>query len=216
MKTRTLAFLTVFSISIFAAPACFAGSAFALFTKPGKPYYSTKSKTTLPFNKNSKSVVCVNRNYDDTQEFGNALCKALDEYSFDCMVKLAEFIKKEEVVGYDYVWTFQVKKWKDKNHDSVPEKLKASILVYDKDFNKILKSSVKIRKSRDLQAPSCLEVLAKEYVESIFTNVPKEKKTAAPKEKKAVEKKAKPAKEKKAKAKKEKPAKKAKQNEKQA
>ena len=177
MKRKFFALLVSFSLSLLAAPACFALPVFVektlafFYTVPGKPYYWTKSNVALPLKKNSKSVVCVNRNFDDTQEFGNALCSALDEYSFDCMIKLAEFVPKEAVVGYDYVWTFQVNSWKDKNLDSVPEKVNALVLLYDKDFNLLLKSNVKIRKSKDPQAPACLEVLVKEYLNSVFNEV---------------------------------------------
>ena len=210
-------------ISLFAAPAAFSAPYFLsiFYTKPGKPYYNTKAYIELPLKKSTKSIVCVNRNFNDTQKFGNALCEALEQYSFDCVVKLAEFVKKEEVVGYDYVWSFQVNKWKDKNRDGAPDKVNASILVYDRDFNKLLKSSVKIRKSKDLQAPSCLETLVKEYVNSIYNEVVEDKKADKPKaekEAKAADKNAENKADKKAKkekAPKEKKAKKAK-NEKQA
>jgi len=196
MKTKVFAFLTVFSLSILTAPACFAIPAIlektltVFYTVPGKAYYWTKADVDLPLKKNSKSVVCVNRNFDDTQKFGNVLCEALDEYSFDCMVKLAEFVPKEAVVGYDYVWTFQVDSWKDKNLDGVPEKVGASVLVYDKDFKLLLKTSMKIRKSKDPQAPACLEVLIKEYLNSVFNEVVETKqsefeKSAAKADKKA-------------------------------
>ncbi len=187
MKTRTFAFLTIFFLSVFAAPASFAlpdfvsKTAAVFYTKAGKPYYWTKADVQLPLKKNSKSVVCVNRNFDDTQAFGNVLCAALDEYSFDCMVKLAEFVPKEAVVGYDYVWTFQVTSWKDKNLDGIPEKVGALILLYDKDFKQLLKSNVKIRKSNDPQAPACLEVLLKEYLNSVYNQVEQAKPTEAQK-----------------------------------
>ena len=177
MKTKVFAFLSIFSLSILAAPSCFAAPAFLektlafFYTVPGKAYYWTKSDVDLPLKKNSKSVVCVNRNFVDTQAFGDVFCQALDEYSFDCMIKLAEFIPKESVVGYDYVWTFQVNSWKDKNMDGVPEKVGAVIFAYDRDFKLLFKSTVKIRKAKDPQAPSCMETLAKEYLNSIFNEV---------------------------------------------
>ena len=195
MKTKVFAFITFLALYILAAPSCHAVPAFLektlafFYTVPGKPYYWTKSEIDLPLKKNSKSVVCVNRNFVDTQTFGNAFCAALDEYSFDCMVKLAEFIPKEAVVGYDYVWTFQVKGWKDKNLDGVPEKVRALVLLYDRDFKPLLKSSVKIRKSKDPQAPACLETLVKEYLNSVFNEVveakPSESEKSAAKSEKA-------------------------------
>ena len=154
MKTKVFALSAIFSLSILAAPSCFAlpeviGKTLAFFyTTPGKPYIWTKSEINLPLQKNSKSAVCVNRNFVDTQAFGEAFCAALDEYSFDCMIKLAEFIPKETVVGYDYVWTFQVNSWKDKNLDGVPEKVGASILLYDRDFKKLLKAACEIASTR--------------------------------------------------------------------
>ena len=144
----------------------------------------------------------MNRNFVDTQIFGNVLCAALDDYSFDCMVKLAEFIPKEAVVGYDYVWTFQVKSWKDKNLDDIPEKVSALVLVYDRDYNLLVKSNIKIRKSKDLQAPNCLDFLLQEYVKSLFTETSEIQKASSAK------KEAKPKKEKPVKEKKEKKAKK--------
>ena len=105
MKIKAFAFATIFTLSIFASPSCFAVPDFVnrtlsfFYTKPGTPYCFTKSFTDLPFKNNSKSVVCVNRNFVDTQNLGNVLCAALDDYSFDCMGKLAEFIPKEVVVG---------------------------------------------------------------------------------------------------------------------
>lgn len=184
MKTKIFAFFAVLWLSVLAAPSCFALPDFVsqtlafFYTKPGKPYVFNKTKIALPLKKSSKSVVCVNRNYYDTQKFGNALCSALDEYSFDCMVKLAEFIPKETVVGYDYVWTFQVTSWKDKNVDDVPEKVKALVLLYDRDYNLLLKSNVQIRKSKDPQAPNCLEFLTQEYVNSLFNEVVEAPKSA--------------------------------------
>lgn len=197
MKTKVFALLAIFSLSVFAAPSCFAlpeiaAKALAFFyTKPGQPYIFTKAETALPLKKDSKSVICSNRNFYDTQKFGNALCAALDGYSFDCMVKLAEFVPKEEVVGYDYVWTFQVTSWKDKNLDDVPEKVKANVLLYDRDYKLLLKSSVQIRKSKDPQAPNCLEFLTQEYVKSLFTEVVEDLRNDSDKKAKAAEKRAK-------------------------
>lgn len=227
MKIKAFAFATIFTLSIFAAPSCFAVPDFVnrtlsfFYTKPGTPYCFTKSFTDLPFKNNSKSVVCVNRNFVDTQIFGNVLCAALDDYSFDCMVKLAEFIPKEAVVGYDYVWTFQVKSWKDKNLDDIPEKVSALVLVYDRDYNLLVKSNIKIRKSKDLQAPNCLDFLLQEYVKSLFTETSEIQKASSAK-KEAKPKKEKPVKEKKEKkakkekAEKEEPVNGSEQNEEQA
>ena len=177
---KTFALLACLTLSLFAAPASFSLPTFfeqalsVFYIPPGTPVIFTKASdgVSLPLKTNSKSVVCVNRNFDDTQDFGNAFCAALDEYSFDCMVKLAEFIPKETVVGYDYVWTFQVKKWTDKNLDNVPDSVSALVLLYDKDFKLLLKSNLKIRKNKkDPSAPNCLESLVSDYDKSVFTNV---------------------------------------------
>lgn len=177
---KTFVLLVCLALSFFAAPASFALPTFlaqtlsVFYISPGTPVIFTKTSEgfSLPLKKNSKSIVCVNRNFDDTQDFGNAFCAALDEYSFDCMVKLAEFIPKEAVVGYDYVWTFQVKKWTDKNLDNIPESVSALVLLYDRDFNPLLKSSLKIRKNKkDPSAPNCLDLLVSEYAKSVFTDI---------------------------------------------
>ncbi len=218
-------FALFFSLCLLAVPPC--------FSEAGKPLITTKTLIPLPLKKSTKSVVCVNRNFNDTQKFGNVFCAALDEYSFDCIVKLAEFVPKEAVVGYDYVWTFQVKKWTDKNLDDIPESVSAVVFLYDKDFNLLLKSSLKASKNKkDPQAANCLELLVKEYIDSLFNDIVEVKQPAPAKaenaespdenasekkkakEKPAKEKKEKPAK--KEKAKKEKPAKKAAANEEQA
>mgnify|MGYP007069863388 CR=1 FL=1 len=170
MKSKAFAIAAMIFTSVFAAP-CYAAS--------GKPVISTKSNIELPLVKGKKSVVCVNRNFYDTQKFGNALCAALDGYSFDCIVKLAEFIPKEKVVGYDYVWTFQIKSWKDKNLDDIPEKISALVLIYDRDFNLLLKSNLKAKKSSDPQAPDCLDRLVNEYVKSLFEKVVEANESAA-------------------------------------
>ncbi|MBR5964710.1 MAG: hypothetical protein IK015_01135 [Treponema sp.] len=163
MMKKAFASITAFFICLLAAPGAFSE------TKPTS--FSTKPFISLPLRKSTKSVVCVNRNFNDTQKFGNAFCAGLDEYSFDCKVKLAEFVPKEEVVGYDYVWTFQVTCWKDKNLDDVPEKVKAVIYLYDKDFNLLAKSSVRATQSKDPQDPNCLELLIKEYLDSMFNDI---------------------------------------------
>ena len=163
IKRKVFAFFATISLCLLAAPLC--------FSEAGTPSIVTKTFISLPLKKSTKSVVCVNRNYNDTQKFGNAFCAALDEYSFDCIVKLAEFVPKEAVVGYDYVWTFQVKSWKDKNLDDIPEHVSAVIFLYDKDFNLLLKSNAKISKSKDPQAPNCLEFLVSEYLKSLFNDV---------------------------------------------
>ena len=163
MKKSVIAFATIFSLFLLAAPVC--------FSEAGTPSITTKTLISLPLKKSTKSVVCVNRNYNDTQKFGNAFCAALDEYSFDCIVKLAEFVPKEAVVGYDYVWTFQVKSWKDKNLDDIPEHVSAVIFLYDRDFNLLLKSNVSVSKSKDPQAPNCLETLVTEYLRGLFNDV---------------------------------------------
>ncbi len=180
MKRKFFALLVSLSLSLLTAPACFALPEFfaktlsVFYISPGTPVIFTKVSdgVSLPLKKNSKSVVCVNRNFDDTQDFGNAFCAALDEYSFDCMVKLAEFVPKEEVVGYDYVWTFQVKGWKDKNLDNNPESVNALVLLYDRDFKLLLKSNLKIRKNKkDPSAPNCLDLLVSEYTKSVFNEI---------------------------------------------
>ncbi|MBQ9626479.1 MAG: hypothetical protein IJR40_04805 [Treponema sp.] len=177
---KTFVLLVCLALSFFAAPASFALPTFlaqtlsVFYISPGTPVIFTKTSEgfSLPLKKNSKSIVCVNRNFDDTQDFGNAFCAALDEYSFDCMVKLAEFIPKEAVVGYDYVWTFQVKKWTDKNLDNIPESVSALVLLYDRDFKLLLKSSLKIRKNKkNPSAPNCLDLLVSEYAKSVFTDI---------------------------------------------
>ncbi|MBQ3836553.1 MAG: hypothetical protein II814_05415 [Treponema sp.] len=177
---KTFVLLACLALSFFAAPASFALPTFlaqtlsVFYISPGTPVIFTKTSEgfSLPLKKNSKSIVCVNRNFDDTQDFGNAFCAALDEYSFDCMVKLAEFIPKEAVVGYDYVWTFQVKKWTDKNLDNIPESVSALVLLYDRDFKLLLKSSLKIRKNKkNPSAPNCLDLLVSEYAKSVFTDI---------------------------------------------
>ena len=163
MMKKAFASFVAFIFCLLAAPAGFSE------TKPTS--ISTKPFISLPLRKSTKSVVCVNRNFNDTQKFGNAFCAGLDEYSFDCKIKLAEFVPKEDVVGYDYVWTFQVTNWKDKNLDDVPEKVKAVIYLYDKDFNLLAKSSVKASQPKDPQAPNCLELLVKEYLDSMFNDI---------------------------------------------
>lgn len=221
MSRKFFARILFFFLCLAAVPPC--------FSEAGKPLITTKTLIPLPLKKSTKSVVCVNRNFNDTQKFGNAFCAALDEYSFDCVVKLAEFVPKEAVVGYDYVWTFQVKKWTDKNLDGIPENVSAVVYLYDKDFNLLLKSSLKASNNKkDPQAPNCLELLVKEYINSLFNDIVEVKQSESAeakdgaaenvasdkpaKEKKAKEKPAKEKKEKpakKEKAKKEKPAKKA-------
>lgn len=163
IKRKFFAFFACFSLCLLAAPLC--------FSEAGTPSIVTKTFISLPLKKSTKSVVCVNRNFNDTQKFGTAFCAALDEYSFDCIVKLAEFVPKEAVVGYDYVWTFQVTGWKDKNLDDIPEYVRAVVYLYDRDFNLLLKSTVKISKSKDPQAPNCLELLVSEYLRSLFNDV---------------------------------------------
>jgi len=84
---------------------------------------------------------------------------------------LGEFVPKEAVVDFDYVWTFQVKSWTDKDHDDVPEKFSALVLLYDKNFNLLLKSNIKIKKSKDPTAGNCLELLIDEWLKSIYTDI---------------------------------------------
>ena len=125
MMKKFFASSVVFFVCLLAAPVCFSEPATdtAPASKPTPVSISTKASEgfSLPLRKNTKSIVCVNRNFYDTQKFGNAFCAFLDEYSNDCRVLLAEFVPKEKVAYYDYVWTFQVKKWKDKNLDDIPE-----------------------------------------------------------------------------------------------
>ena len=207
MMKKAFASFVAFFFCLLAAPLC--------FSEAGTPSIVTKTFISLPLKKATKSVVCVNRNFNDTQKFGNAFCAALDDYSFDCIVKLAEFVPKEAVVGYDYVWTFQVKSWKDKNLDDIPEYVRAVIYLYDRDFNLLVKSTVKISKSKDPQAPNCLELLVTEYLRSLFNDVIEVNQTETAEDKaKAREEKAKIKKEKKAKN--EKPAENPEQNEEQA
>lgn len=213
MMKKFFASSVVFFVCLLAAPVCFSepASDTAPASKPTPVYISTKPSEgfILPLSKNTKSIVCVNRNFNDTQKFGNAFCVFLDNYSSDCRVLLAEFVPKEKVSYYDYVWTFQVKKWKDKNLDDIPESVSALVLLYDKDFNLLLKSNLKASQNKkDPSAPNCLESLLKEYIDSLFNNVVQVEGDVP-----AVEK---PVKEKKAKAKKEKPAKDSKKNEEQA
>lgn len=150
-------------ICLLAAPAGFSDA--------GKPSINTKPFISLPLTKSTKSIVCVNRNFTDTQKFGDALYNALGEYSSKRDIKLAEFVPKEAVAAYDYVWTFQVTSWKDKNHDDVPEKVKALVLVYDKDFKLLIKSTVKASQSKDPEAPNCLDFLLKEYLDSLYNDI---------------------------------------------
>ena len=183
MRTKFFAAFAFLALGLFASPAVFAA--------PGTPVISTKTNISLPLKKNSKSAVCVNRNFNDTQKFGDALCAALDDYSFDCMIKLAEFVPKSAVVGYDYVWSFQVIQWTDKNLDDVPEKVKALVLLYDRDFNLLLKSSLKISKSKDPSAPNCLDFLVGEYVKGLFNDIVEVVQDVPAKEKPTKQKKAK-------------------------
>ena len=155
MNKKFFASSVVFLVCLLAAPVCFSEPAsdtapaskptpVSIFTKPSEGFI-------LPLSKNSKSIVCVNRNFNDTQKFGNAFCVFLDDYSSDCRVLLAEFVPKEKVSYYDYVWTFQVKKWKDKNEmlkgfrSIVPSNVTISKILgmSDRHVKHILKSAEK-------------------------------------------------------------------------
>lgn len=177
MKRKFCALFVSILLCLLAAPSAFAVPAFVsdfiavFYTSPGEPYYKTKAVIPLPLEKSKKAIVCVNHNFYDTIKFGAAFEKALKDYSSEVTVRNGEFVPKEDVADYDYVWTFQVNYWKDKNSDDVPEKVKALVLLYDKNFNRLLKSSVKIRKSKEPDAPNCLEALLKEYLNTVFNKV---------------------------------------------
>ena len=188
MMKKFFASSVVFFVCLLAAPACFSDAA------PTPVSISSKQSEgfVLPLRKNTKSIVCVNRNFYDTQKFGNAFCSFLDEYSSDCRVLLAEFVPKEKVAYYDYVWTFQVKKWKDKNLDDIPESVSVLVLLYDKDFNLLLKSNLKSSKNKkDPNAPNCLEALLAQYTDSLFNDIVQVSEEVPAKEKPAKQKKSK-------------------------
>lgn len=188
MMKKFFASSVVFFVCLLAAPACFSDTA------PTPVSISSKQSEgfALPLRKNTKSIVCVNRNFYDTQKFGNAFCSFLDEYSSDCRVLLAEFVPKEKVAYYDYVWTFQVKKWKDKNLDDIPESVSVLVLLYDKDFNLLLKSNLKSSKNKkDPNAPNCLEALLAQYTDSLFNDIVQVSEEVPAKEKPAKQKKSK-------------------------
>jgi hypothetical protein len=105
---------------------------------------------------------------------------------------LAEFVPKEKVAYYDYVWTFQVKKWKDKNLDDIPESVSVLVLLYDKDFNLLLKSNLKASKNKkNPSAPNCLEALLTQYTDSLFNDIVQVSEDVPIKEKPAKQKKSK-------------------------
>lgn len=196
MMKKFFASSVVFFVCLLAAPVCFSEPATdtAPASKPTPVSISTKASEgfSLPLRKNTKSIVCVNRNFYDTQKFGNAFCAFLDEYSNDCRVLLAEFVPKEKVAYYDYVWTFQVKKWKDKNLDDIPESVSVLVLLYDKDFNLLLKSNLKASKNKkNPNAPNCLEALLKQYTDSLFNDIVQVSEDVPIKEKPAKQKKSK-------------------------
>ena len=63
-----------------------------------------------------------------------------------------------------------MKKWKEKNHDYLPENVKAVIYIYDSSFNLLVTSKVSFKKQRKMEYSNYLEPLIEKYLLSVFEN----------------------------------------------
>lgn len=164
MRTRIFAFAAIFCISILTAPAVFAKS--GQFVVQNK----VSAGTSLPLQRGRAVAVGVNRNYNDTMDFGDELYGQVPRFASSSKLLQQEFIKREEVSDCDYVLTFEVKKWKEKNHDYLPENVKVVIYIYDSSFNLLVTSKVSFKKQRKMEYSNYLEPLIEKYLLSVFEN----------------------------------------------
>ena len=160
MKIKMPAVFAVFFLCIMAAPAAFA--------KSGQPAVRTKAGITLPLQKGRAAAIGVNRNYSDAVSFGNELYRQMQAYAPSAKLIQQEFIKRDEVSDCQYVWTFEIKKWNDKDSDGLPESIKAAVYVYDSSFNLLASSKISFNKKRKMESSNYLEPLIETYLRSIF------------------------------------------------